>query len=106
MLSAELTFQLQPLKLSLYMRTQLCQSQGLLPQTLLFVSQEILTSTQSKLKESTQSKAVLQLYLHINKQLPQVAWRHHDSGVQLDDVAFIQRYVMISCQTLCSKQRD
>lgn len=38
-------------------------------------------------------------FLHVNQQLPQVAWRHHDSGVQLDDVAFIQRYVMISCQT-------
>lgn len=38
-------------------------------------------------------------FLHVNQQLPQVARGHHDSGVQLDDVAFIQRYVVISCQT-------
>lgn len=36
--------------------------------------------------------------LDIDEQLPQVPWRHHQSCVQLSDVAFVQSNVMISCE--------
>lgn len=42
----------------------------------------------------------MQLYLHVDQQLPQVARRHHDGGVQLNDVALVQSYVVVGCQTL------
>lgn len=51
-------------------------------------------------------KAGLQLYLHVDQQLPQVAGRHHDGGVELDDVALVQCYVMIRRQTLRAKHRN
>ena len=39
-------------------------------------------------------------HLDVDEQLPQVPWRHHQSGVQLSDVAFVQSNVMISCEAL------
>lgn len=40
------------------------------------------------------------LYLDIDEQLPQVAWRHHQGRVELSDVAFVQSDVMVSCEPL------
>lgn len=36
--------------------------------------------------------------LDVDKQLPQVPWRHHQCRVQFSDVAFVQSNVMISCE--------
>lgn len=42
-------------------------------------------------------------YLDVDKKLPEVAWRHHDGGVELDNVALIQGNVMVSSQSLENK---
>lgn len=39
-------------------------------------------------------------YLHVDKKLPKVAWRHHDSGVELNDVALVQSNVVVGSQSL------
>lgn len=70
------------------------------------ISWELPAGTQEPTQGKHAEQAGLQLYLHVDQQLPQVARRHHDGGVQLDDVALIQRYVMIRCQTLHSKHRN
>lgn len=39
-------------------------------------------------------------YLDIDKQLPQVPGRHDDCRIELNDVALIQRNVVVSCESL------
>lgn len=39
-------------------------------------------------------------YLHVDKKLPKVAWRHHDGGVELNNVALVQSNVMVGSQPL------
>lgn len=80
------------------------QGQVLLSQTAVSISQELppLEPTQGKHAE----QAGLQLYLHVDQQLPEVARRHHDGGVELDDIALVQRYVMVCRQTLPTKHSN
>lgn len=70
------------------------------------ISQELPAGTQEPAQGKHAEEAGLQLYLHVDQQLPQVARRHHDGGVELDDVALVQSYVMIRCQTLHAKHRN
>lgn len=42
-------------------------------------------------------------YLHIDKELPKVTWRHHDGGVELNNVALVQSNVMVGSQSLENK---
>lgn len=42
-------------------------------------------------------------HLHVDEKLPEVAWRHHDGGVQLSNVAFVQSDVMVGGQPLKTK---
>lgn len=42
-------------------------------------------------------------YLDVNKKLPKVAWRHHDGGVELNNVALVQSNVMVGGQSLKNK---
>lgn len=42
-------------------------------------------------------------YLDIDKQLPEVAWWHHDGGVELNDVALVQSDVVVGGQSLENK---
>lgn len=42
-------------------------------------------------------------YLDIDEKLPEVAWRHHDGGVELNNVALVQGNVMVSSQSLENK---
>lgn len=81
------------------------QGQGLLSQTAVLISQELPAGTLEPTQGKQAEQAGLQLYLHVDQQLPQVARRHHDGGVQLDDVALVQCYVVVRCQTLRSKHR-
>lgn len=39
-------------------------------------------------------------YLNIDEKLPEAARRHHDGGVELSDVAFVQSDVMVGGQSL------
>lgn len=43
------------------------------------------------------------VYLDVDKKLPEVARRHHNGGVELDNVAFVQSDVMIRGQSLRNK---
>lgn len=43
---------------------------------------------------------LLLCYLHVNQELPKTAWRHHNSGVELNNVAFVQSDVVVSSQSL------
>lgn len=50
------------------------------------------------------SYLTLQLcYLDIDKKLPKVAWRHHDGGVELNDVTLVQSNVVVGSQSLENK---
>lgn len=72
--------------------------------TAVLIPHELPAGTQEPAPEKHAKQAGLWLYLHVHQQLPQVARRHHDGGVQLDDVALIQRDVVVSCQTLPSTE--
>lgn len=52
---------------------------------------------------TTVSLKVQFCHLNVDKKLPEVAWRHHDGGVQLDNVAFVQGDVMVGSQSLRGK---
>lgn len=55
---------------------------------------------QDKKKEGEKHQGCKIRYLDINKQLPQVPGRHDNGGVELDDIALIQRNVVIGCEAL------
>lgn len=40
------------------------------------------------------------VYLDVDEKLPKVAWRHHDGGVEFNNVAFVQGDVMVGSQSL------
>ncbi len=40
-------------------------------------------------------------YLDIDKHLPQVPGRHDDCRVEFNNIALIQRNVVVSCEALC-----
>lgn len=39
-------------------------------------------------------------HLHVHEKLPEVSRGQHDGGVELNDVAFVQRDVMVGSETL------
>lgn len=51
----------------------------------------------------TNNEALELLYLDVDEQLPQVAWRHDDGGVELNDVALVQSDVMVGGESLENK---
>lgn len=76
------------------------------PDTAVLICQELPAGSQEPTQGKHAEAAGLQLYLHVDQQLPQVARRHHDGGVELDDVALVQCDVMVRCQTLHAKHRN
>lgn len=45
-------------------------------------------------------------YLHIYEKLPKVAWRHHNGGVELNNVALVQSNVVVGSQPLEKHSRS
>ena len=56
-------------------------------------------------RESVSVSVCVCVHLDVNEKLPEVAWGHHDCGVQLNDVALLQRNIVIGSQPLRKESR-
>lgn len=76
------------------------QGQASLSQRAVLIPQELPAGTPDPNPRKACRRSRAALHLDVDQQLPEVAGRHHDGGVELDDVALVQRDVVVRRQAL------